>query len=139
MVQLALVVTADLRPDRVFGFRMFNESSSLRFDLYRRLRGRDPRELVPVSDGFWEARLRTGERRVFRWSDRIRFRSLVQPGRFTHASYGLAAELFRLQEALNDVTCNTAADAETAALVALVDARKNGRPAGRLELSGHCP
>jgi hypothetical protein len=134
-VQLALVTTADRRADRVFGFRMFNESSSLKFELYRSLRGRDERELIPVAEGEWQARDLDGAPHAFHWNDRVRYPSLTRPGVFAHASYGLDAQLFRLQRALDDVAAHIPQDAETRVLVALVDIRKNGRESGRLRLS----
>lgn len=139
-VQLGLVLTADLRPDRIFSFRMFNESSSLKFELYRELPARrGKRRRVPVPEGSWEAQTRSGEIAQFHWTDRVRFASLMRPSLFVHAPYGLDAQLFRLQKALNDVAAHIPDDADTLALIAVVETRKNGRDAGSLTLRGERP
>lgn len=139
-VQLGLVLTAELRPDRTFSFRMFNESSSLKFELYRELPGRrGKRRRVPAPDGNWQAHTRAGELAEFHWTDRVRFPSLTRMSVFVHAPYGLDAQLFRLQEALNDVAAHIPEDADTLALIAVVDTRKNGRDAGRVTLRGERP
>jgi hypothetical protein len=138
-LQLALVLSADARPDRVYGFRMFNESSSLKFDLYRRVRTRRGTRLVAVRNGEWQARTKTGERLTFRWTDRIRYPALIEPGVFVHATYGLDAQLFRLQRALDDVAAHLTLDGETEALLAKVEMNRNGRAAGSRELVGERP
>lgn len=135
-LQLGLILTADERPDRVFGFRMFNESSSIKFELYREVEKRRKRRLLPVVDGAWQARTPSGEVAEFRWRDRVRYASLTRPARFVHAPYGLEAQVFRLQRALEDVAAHIAEDSETLALIAEVELVKNGRPAGHVTLRG---
>lgn len=134
-VQLALILSADQRPDRVFGFRMFNESSSLEFELFRLVRRRGRERLVSVHRGAWSAKDHTGRVHEFHWTDRVRYGALMRPSVFVHATYGLDAQLFRLQRALDDVAAHTAEDAETLALVAVADTVKNGREAGKVRLS----
>ena len=131
-VQVFLIATADARPDRVFGFRMFNESSSLRFDLFRRISRGQRTLLVPVKDGGWQVSTAAGQR-SFNWTDRVRYRALSRPGVFVHATYGLDAQLFRLQAALKDVSEHLEGDPETRALVARVQTRKNGRTGPNFE------
>ena len=127
-VQLGLLLTSSRRPDGVFSFQMFNESSRMRIELYRAWRTRAGRERrAPVVDGRWKARDRTGQRRDFSWHDRVRDRTLGALGREVHAPYGLDAQLFRLRAALNDVARNIPDDRETIALIARVQTRKNGR------------
>lgn len=138
-LQLGLIVTADLRPDRVFGFRMFNESSSLKFELYRKVRRRGVERALKIVDGSWRARTPSGERRTFRWADRVRYGALLRTGEFVHATYGLDAQVFRLQRALEDVAAHLEEDAETLALVAEVDTLKNGRPGEHLSLEARRP
>jgi hypothetical protein len=138
-LQLSLIVTADLRPDRVFGFRMFNESSSLKFDLYRKVRRRGRERIVPVAEGSWEARSRTGEQRRFEWAERVHYGALTRPGEFVHATYGLDAQLFRLQRALEDVVAHIPDDEETVALVAEVETLKNGRSGEHRTLEARRP
>lgn len=124
-------------PDHAFGFQMFNESSRIEFQLYRQVVGRAG--LVPVRDGTWHAVDRAGDVRAFRWRDRVRYAPLARAGREVHASYGLDAQLFRLQAALTDVASHLADDAETVALVALVHASRNGRPLQEIRLIGARP
>ena len=138
-LQLGLILSADLRPDRVFGFRMFNESSSLKFQLYREVEKRRKRTRLPIVDGAWTARTPSAEVSEFRWTGRVRYGSLTRPGEFVHSPYGLDAGLFRLQHALNDVVAHIPDDAETLALIAEVDLLKNGRPAGHVTLRGERP
>ena len=52
--QAALVLSSPLRPDRVFSFQMFNESSTITIHLSRRLIGPDGREQTVPTDGRWE-------------------------------------------------------------------------------------
>jgi hypothetical protein len=124
-------------PDHAFGFQMFNESSRIEFQLYRQVVGRAG--LVPIVDGTWRAVDGRGEVHEFRWRDRVRYPPLARPGREVHASYGLDAQLFRLQAALDDVAAHIDDDAETAALIALVHASRNGRPLDELRLVGARP
>jgi hypothetical protein len=138
-LQLGLVLTAEQRPDRTFAFRMFNESSSLKFELYREVRARRGKRRVPVADGTWQARTQAGKVAEFHWTDRVRYPSLTRTSAFVHAPYGLDAQLFRLQKALDDVAAHIPEDSETLALIAVVDTLKNGRDAGRVTLRGAKP
>ena len=138
-LQLGLIFTADLRPDRVFGFRMFNESSSLKFELYRKVRRRGAEGLVKVEEGAWQALTAHGEKGTFSWNERVRYGALTQPGEFVHAAYGLDAQLFRLQRALEDVARHIDDDRETVALVAQVETIKNGRPGEAVTLEARRP
>jgi len=120
-----VIASAQLRPDHVFGFQMFNQSSKIDIRLARRVRG--TRGLVPVDDGVWQARDRDGKVHTFRWEDRVKdsvLRVLEKP---VHARYGLEGQLYRLDYALSDVLAHIPDDAETTALVASVRTRKNGR------------
>lgn len=123
-----VIVLAQQNPDHVFGFQMFNESSRLRIELFRRVRGAPSRELVKVVDGSWQARDRRGKLRSFSYHDRIRDRTLARLEQSVHASYGLDGQLFRLKLALEDVLAHTRDDRETKSLVAVVETVKNGRP-----------
>jgi hypothetical protein len=133
-VQTTLIATAGSRPDRVFGFQMFNESSALKFELFRKIEREGREHWVHAPDGVWEARSSNGDSIQFRWTDRVRYSALTQPGVFRHASYGLDAQLFRLERALEDVASHIPEDSETLALSARVDWIKNGREAGHLRL-----
>jgi hypothetical protein len=126
-LQAGLVLSSPLRPDGVFSFQMFNESSTIAIRLSRRVAtagGAD--RMVPI-DGSWEARDERGVTHPFHWTDRIRDPILSTLGRTVHASYGVDAQLFRLQKALDDVAAHLPGDAETRALVADVEVRRNGR------------
>jgi hypothetical protein len=138
-LQLALIFTADLRPDRIFSFRMFNESSKLSFELFREVNGRRGPRRVPVRNGTWQARTPAGNLAEFHWTDRVRFASLTRTSVLVHTPYGLEAQLFRLQKALEDVAAHIPDDTDTRALIAVADTLKNGRPAGRVTLRAPRP
>ncbi|MGC4090534.1 MAG: hypothetical protein QM756_22225 [Polyangiaceae bacterium] len=135
LLQLILIVTADMRPDRVFGFRMFNEASSTKLELYRAVRRRGRERLLKIEEGSWQARGPQGALQRFSWTDRVRYNPLMRTGEFVHSPYGLDAQLFRLQAALDDVVRHIPDDGETVALVAQVETKKNGvvGPPVRLE------
>jgi hypothetical protein len=126
-VQASLVLSAPLRPDGLFSFRMFNESSTIAITLGRRVGAPSGGTTVVPTDGGWEARDASGVVRRFHWNDRIEDPILRTLGRPVHASYGVAAQLFRLQKALDDVIGHLEGDAETRGLVADVRVRRNGR------------
>jgi hypothetical protein len=127
-LQAGLVLTSPLRPDGVFSFQMFNESSTIRIRLWRRVSVPGGGERNVPTDGRWEARDESGGRRSFAWNDRVDDPILGTLGREVHAAYGVEAQLFRLQRALDDVARHLAHDTETVALVADVEVRRNGRP-----------
>jgi hypothetical protein len=114
-VQAGLVLSSPLRPDGVFSFQMFNESSTIKIQLSRRI-------VTPAGERTVPANGWTG------WTDRIVDPVLGTLGREVHASYGVDAQLFRLQRALDDVAAHLPRDAETKGLVADVEVRRNGRP-----------
>lgn len=126
----AAVGFGQLAPDHVFGFQMFNESSNIKIDLFREVTRDGGTELVPIPDGAWDAPDEHGVVHHFSWHDRVRVSPLRTLGESVHASYGLEAQLFRLELALGDVARNVPLDHETRALVAVVETVKNGRPAG---------
>jgi hypothetical protein len=123
-VMVAVVVSAQFRPDHVFGFQMFNESSTVNIHLFRRVRGRHGLEPLPGG----EFRDRDGARmHRFRWRDRVHDPVLGHLDVVQHAKYGLAGQLFRLELALDDFVSGLPRDALTTALVARVETLKNGR------------
>ena len=125
--QIVLILTADRRPDGAFGFRMFPESSSIKVVLYREVDGEDgQRTKVHVDDGVWSARDSGGMSRRFSWYERVRTPYWAFD-RETHASYGAATQLTRLQSAVDDVAAHIPDDAETRRLVLEVTVRRNGR------------
>ncbi len=92
----------------------------------------------PISHGEWSARDRSGQLHHFSWHDRVHDKILAAidtPPFF--ASYGLDAQLARLQQALDDVADHIPADAETTRLGAEVIARRNGREPGTVTLFSH--
>jgi hypothetical protein len=127
LVQVVLIATVPMRPDKTFAFQMFNESSTLAISLSRRVRG--PGGIVrdlPIS-GRWEANDGNGVRHTFDWNDRVRDPIVGTLGRPVHAAYGIDAQLSHLQGALDDVMAHLDRDVETTALVADVEIRRNGR------------
>jgi hypothetical protein len=131
LVIVSVIVSAQWRPDHVFGFQMFNQSSTLEVHLAREVRGRAP---IPVVGGSWRARDRSGRLREFRWDDRVKDSVLRELDVPVHAKYGLEAQLFRLQFALEDVLAHLPEDAETKGLRATVATTKNGRSSGIVHL-----
>jgi hypothetical protein len=134
-VQGALVLTAGRRPDGAFGFRMFHESSTVQVALYREIRGESGPVRVRVEDGTWNARDRAGTMRRFTWYDRVRRPELGIFDREISASYGVAAQLWRFQAAVDDVATHLVEDTETRRLVLEVTVRKNGREPRKVELT----
>jgi len=126
-LQAALVLSAGHRPDGVFSFQMFNESSRIAITLQRRVVAPGGGTTVVLSDGTWDASDESGAVHRYRWTDRIRDPILSTLGRPVHASYGVAAQLFRLQRALDDVAEHLDGDVETKSLVADVRVWQNGR------------
>jgi len=132
-IQVTLLLRAQASPDFVFGFQMFNASSELKIALFRKVRHK---RLVRVTDGAWTVKGTDGRLHTYRWNDRVHDGVLGTLDRYVHASYGLDAQLFRLQFALDDVAAHLPFDHETEALIALVDTRKNGREGPQLRLTG---
>jgi hypothetical protein len=130
----AAVTYGQIAPDHVFGFQMFNESSSLKIDLFREVVRDGRTEVLPIPDGEWDALDEHGASHHFSWNDRVRVSPLHRLGTFVHASYGLDAQLYRLEQALHDVARNVPLDHETRALVAEVETLKNGRDPGTVRL-----
>jgi len=126
LIQVTLLITAPARPDGVFAFRMFNESSTISIELLRRVQRNDGSLAVVPTNGKWEARDMSGVVHTVSWNDRVRDPILGTLGRTVHAAYGVDAQLFRLQRALDDVARNTPEDGETKALLARVDVVRNG-------------
>lgn len=137
--QLFLLVRAQNTPDLVFGFQMFNASSELKVSLFRKVRRRGRSRVVPIHDGTWQTRDRSGKTHTHRWQDRVRERRLATLDQFVHAAYGLDAQLFRLQFALRDLVLHLPGDEETVALIAEVDTLKNGREARHVQLQADRP
>jgi hypothetical protein len=121
--QAALVLTAPLRSDHIFGFRMFPEASTIEIHLSRRVGGR----LLPAPHGEWSAVDQTGQRRHFAWRDRVRDPILGSIDARVFASYGIDTQLARLGRALDDVATHIGEDAETEQLQADVQVSRNGR------------
>jgi hypothetical protein len=132
--QLFLLYRAQSSPDLVFGFQMFNASSQLKISLFRKVRRHGRSRVVPVHDGAWETKDRSGTRHTHRWHDRVHYPNLGALDQFVHASYGLDAQLYRLQFALDDFARHLPGDQETEALIAEVDTRKNGGELGHVRL-----
>jgi hypothetical protein len=126
-------------PDHAFGFQMFNESSRVTVRLFREVARKKRRELLPVPDGHWQAPDARGNVRDYAWETRARAASLWVLGRSVHARYGLDAQLFRLQAALEDAVRHIPEDTQTLALVAEVETSKNGKPGPLVRLRADRP
>ncbi len=124
--QLALILTANRRVDGAFGFRMFNESSTIKLTLYREIDRPGGRERVRVEGGAWTARGPDGTPRRITWYERIPRPRWVFDAEM-HASYGAATQLERLQNALDYLATHVPEDDETRRFVLEVAVRRNGR------------
>jgi hypothetical protein len=138
-LQALILVHAERSPDFVFGFQMFNASSEMKIDLFRQVRRKGRVRLVPVENGTWQAKDAQGALHEFHWQDRVHDGVLGTLGAYIHASYGLEAQLYRLQFALRDVATHTPDDHETLALVAVVDTIKNGHEPRQVRLEARRP
>jgi hypothetical protein len=127
-LQVALVITADRRPDAAFGFRMFSESSTLQVALYREV-ARETGQVarVHVDDGVWSARSSGGGSHRYAWNDRVRRQELATFDTEINAKYAALAQLSRLQAALDDLATHVPDDIETRRFLLDVTVRKNGR------------
>ena len=79
-VQVLLLVTAGARPDGIFAFRMFNESSTISIELLRRVRQSDGSLVVVPTNGTWQAKDANGAVHELHWNDRVREGRDKQPG-----------------------------------------------------------
>jgi hypothetical protein len=131
--QAALVLTAGLRADHIFSFRMFPEASTLEVHLSR-VTGEFS---LPVPRGEWAAKDSAGQLRHFSWRDRVRDPVLESVDVPVFASYGADTQLARLQRALDDVADNIEQDDETLRLRADVLISKNGREPYSVTLFSH--
>jgi hypothetical protein len=136
-VQAALIATAGSRADNAFGFRMFNESSSVEAHLFREVDSPSGHGTVRVEahDGKWRAKDDAGNLHRFDWYDRVKSGAVAGLDQNMHASYGAAAQVERLHAALDDVAAHVNGDSETSALVLVIDVSKNGRPPERIEFT----
>lgn len=135
----AIIVAGQRAPDHVFGFQMFNESSRMKIQLFRRVAHGSKTRLVPAPGGTWQARDKHGTLRTYRWNDRVKDGVLGRLETRVHASYGLEGQLFRLGRALEDFLLHIPEDTETKALVAVVETSKNGRDPERVRLTAVRP
>jgi hypothetical protein len=131
--QLGLVLTAGYRADHIFGFRMFPEASTVEIHVTRMTAAGD----LPAPRGEWSARDASGQLRHFRWRDRVHDPVLGAVDERAFASYGVDAQLARLQRALDDVAEHLDEDAETVRLRANVVVRKNGGDPYEVTLLSH--
>ncbi|MGO9833347.1 MAG: hypothetical protein ACLP1X_03955 [Polyangiaceae bacterium] len=131
--QAALVLTAYDRPDHIFGFQMFPEASTIEIHLSRETSRGD----LPAPRGEWSARDSSGQLRHFSWRDRVRDPLLGSLDARIFASYGVDAQLARLQRALDDVADHVPEDGETLRLRADVRVWKNGRSPSTVTLTSH--
>jgi hypothetical protein len=138
-LELAVIAWGQRAPDHVFGFQMFNESSRITIHLKREVRRQEAVTLVPVPRGTWRAPNRDGAMVKYNWQSRVRYFPLTALEQDVHASYGLRAQLFRLQAALEDMASHIPEDTTTLALVADVETLHNGLPGPTVRLRAQRP
>lgn len=129
--EAVLIGTAGMRSDRSYGFRMFPEASSITVHVSRRL---VDGTLVPIEKGRWRALDCRGEAHDVVWSKMVRPPAPWRLDGAVSAPYGIESEIHRTRDALRWVADHTPQDCETRALVAKVDARRNGRPPEEVDL-----
>jgi hypothetical protein len=129
--EIVLIATAGMRSDRSYGFRMFPESSRITVHLSRRL---DGDRLVPVEGGRWQARDCSGSPHSVVWGRLVRSPAPWRLDQSVPAPYGVESEVHRTKDALVWVAEHTPEDCETRALVAKVEARRNGRDPYEIDL-----
>lgn len=138
-LELYGIVHAQRAPDRAYGFQMFNESSRVTMRLYREVERKKRRVLVPLPDGRWRAPDAQGTPHEYSWYDRMLAPRLFQLGTSMHTRYGLEAQLFRAQAALDDLVRHIPNDTQTRALVLEIEPIKNGTPAPSVRLRAERP
>jgi hypothetical protein len=128
-VQAALIATAGSRADNAFGFRMFNESSSVEAHLFREVDSPSGHGTVRVQafEGRWRTKDDVGNVHHFDWYERVRSGAVAPLDENVHASYGAAAQIERLHAELDDFAAHITGDSETHALVLIIYVSKNGR------------
>lgn len=126
--QAALILSASRRPDALFGFRMFAESSTIEAHLTRDIEAPSGHGTVEVAvkGGEWIARDTLGAPHAFRWRDRVIEPALASFDTTFHASYSAAAQVARWEGALDDVASHLTEDAETKRLRLDLTVRRNG-------------
>jgi hypothetical protein len=112
---------------------MFPEASTLEIHLSRVTAS----PTQPVPGGEWSASDRRGQLRHFSWRERVRDPLLSTLDTRIFASYGVDAQLARLQRALDDVADHLEGDDETMALRADVVVRRNGGDPSTTVLFSH--
>ncbi len=138
-LELYGIARAQRAPDRAYGFQMFNESSRVTIHLFREVMRKKRRVLLPLPDGRWSAPDARGVRHDYAWDTRLHGSQLYALGQSVHARYGLDAQLFRVQAALDDLARHLTNDTQTLALVAEIEATKNGEPLARVRLRADKP
>ena len=92
---------------------------------------------APAQQGKWQAHDAAGHTIAFSWEDRVRDPVLSALDVRVFASYGVDAQLTRLQRALDDVADHVPDDAETERFVAEVTVWRNGREPMAVSLYSH--
>ena len=121
--QAALILSAGMRPDGIFAFRMFPEASTMEIHLWREAGGR----WVRAPQGEWSAHDSAGQLRHFSWRDRVRDPILAAVDTRVFASYGADTQRARVGWALDDTADHLPEDGETTRLRAEVVVWRNGR------------
>ena len=138
-VQGVLIHTASSRPERAFGFQMFPEGSVFSFHLVREVKSASgQKKIVPIDkSGVWRAHDSQGRAISYNWFNYVHNRELMKIGVTQHASYGVSAQLFHLQAALNYLADHCEQDTETTRFGAKVTSERNGAPPVQTELWSH--
>ena len=119
---------------------MFNESSSVEAHLFREVEAPSGHGTTRVAavGGKWRAHDDAGNMHRFDWYERVKSGAVAPLDTNAHASYGAAAQVDRLHAALDDVAAHVSGDAETEALVLVIDVSKNGRAPEPVTFTAPC-
>jgi hypothetical protein len=112
---------------------MFPEASTMEVHITREV----GTQTVAAPRGEWSARDRNGQPNPFSWSSRVRDGAIASIDSRVFASYGIDAQLARLQRALDDVADHIPDDVETTRLGADVVVWRNGGEPTRIALLSH--
>ncbi len=122
-VQATLIATSGARPEHAFGFRMFGEASYLQYTLSRVVRDGDRLHEVACPNGQYVA-----SGRSFDWHTWVRQTGLGTFDRKLFASYGIAAQLARLEAAVHSFAEHVPGDRQTLRFVLSGWTQRNGGP-----------
>ncbi len=123
-LQVALIATAGRRANRSYGFRMYDESTSIQLHVSRVL---DDGGLIPIEENSWDARDCDGTLRAFHWDDGLRYPAPARLDETMPAPYGRDSAIEITRAAMQWVAAHTGNDCQTLSFVGELTLTRNGR------------